>query len=625
MTTTDELSGRRPSVSGRALWLRLDPEPIYGVLHSPPAESVSKVAAVMLPTFGWENECSYRARRDWATALALAGVPTLRFDLPGTEDSVGSALQPGRLASWVGAATDAANWLREASDCERLVFIGVGLGGIIAYQAAAEGAPVDDLILWAVRSSGRAYIREQQSFAAIATGGTPDGRDSAREDGLLALAGHRMSAETAQALADVDLTALEIPWISQRRVLLIGRDGSGVDRRLREHLEHSEVELTVLDADDYRLFVMVPDMMQSPAVTIERSVRWILEGADDRPDPASWHAHSDGAGPQAADEIEFEYGGVLIRERLIEIPFADGFLSAIVTEPLGVPRLPLCSVSVNSAWLRRTGPGRLMVEAARRAAAAGLVAARIDLPGMGDSDGDTPKVYERYQEHNLAAAEALRACFDSLQALGFGERFVPLGLCLGGYIAALSATSDPRVVGMVGLNAQLGWGDRQRQWQRRWAEELHIEEGLRRLDVAAGEGRWSMGRIQARLRRRLQDKLGPTLMTNETFKRIYWFSYTRSVSRLLQTLGAKGIPVLLISASNEGLMLDLRRGGPRAKVISRWPNIRVQELLTESHLLYPLWSQDEALSVLSTHLLELAAARVAAAPSARPRPEVQHH
>ena len=138
--------------------------------------------------------------------------------------------------------------------------VGIGLGGIIGYKAVADGAPIDDLVLWSVRASGRTYIREQQAFAAVATGGQADARDAARPDGVVGLAGHRISSETVAATSEVDLAGIILPAADRRRVLLIGRDSGGVDKRLQDHIEQSGADVTVLQTDDYRLLVMVPDM-----------------------------------------------------------------------------------------------------------------------------------------------------------------------------------------------------------------------------------------------------------------------------------------------------------------------------------------------------------------------------
>jgi len=130
-----------------------------------------------------------------------------------------------------------------------------------------------------VRASGRTYVREQQAFAAVATGGQPDARDAARPDGVVGLAGHRISSETVAAISAVDLADVVLPPADRRRVLLIGRDSGGVDKRLEDHIEQSGADVTLLHADDYRLLVMVPDMGLTPSVTIARSVGWWVGGS----------------------------------------------------------------------------------------------------------------------------------------------------------------------------------------------------------------------------------------------------------------------------------------------------------------------------------------------------------
>ena len=573
---------------------------------------------MVLPTFGWEGECSYRGRRDWAIALARAGATTLRFDFPGTEDSVGSALGPDRLQAWIDSTSDAARWLRRQSGCDRLVLIGIGLGGIVGYKAVADGAPIDDLILWAVRASGRAYIRGQQAFAAVATGGKPDPQDAERSDGLSGLAGHRISAATVAAISSLDLTAMALPPAEGRRVLLIGRDAIGIDQRLRDHFEQSGVELSMQDADDYRRFVMVPDMQLTPTTTIERSIDWWTShswapATDGARSPSSAAASRSAIGDDpetvvadAVSEVEFDFGGVRIRERLLEVESETGRLFAVLAEPVDGPQPRLCLATVNSAWLRRTGPSRLMVEMGRRAAAAGLAAVRLDLPGLGDSEGSAAKVYERQDDDNERAIAALRALYDKLEESGVAERFVSLGLCLGGYVAGATAVADSRSVGVIGLNAQLAWVERQRQWQRRWARDLGALESPvgDRVDGRLPSPRPSVRGLSGRLRKRVEQKLGPRLGRSSLFLQLYWFTYNRAVCRLLQSLGASGLKVLLVCATDESLTRDVASAGPKSKELARWPNLVLRQIPTDSHLFHPLWSQDAVFEIVASYLDE---------------------
>jgi pimeloyl-ACP methyl ester carboxylesterase len=118
----------------------------------------------------------------------------------------------------------------------------------------------------------------------------------------------------------------------------------------------------------------------------------------------------------------------------------------VVTEPdAGAGERP-CLVVLNSGWIHRSGPGRLGVEIARRAAEAGFAALRFDFSGIGDSAARVPP-------HDAIAcgiADA-KAAMDHLAASGM-KRFVLVGLCSGARHAHYIATADERVVGAVLLD-----------------------------------------------------------------------------------------------------------------------------------------------------------------------------
>ena len=122
---------------------------------------------LLCPPFGWEDFCSYRSRKDWAESLAADGYPALRIDLPATGDSGGDPEQPGRMAAWTTAVADAAAWLRGSTGATRIAAIGIGLGGLLACAALADGVAIDDIVLWAVPRRGRTLLRELRAFARL--------------------------------------------------------------------------------------------------------------------------------------------------------------------------------------------------------------------------------------------------------------------------------------------------------------------------------------------------------------------------------------------------------------------------------------------------------------------------
>lgn len=101
-------------------------------------------------------------------------------------------------------------------------------------------------------------------------------------------------------------------------------------------------------------------------------------------------------------------------------------------------------VLLNAGLVHRVGPNRLYVRLARRLAASGLVVARFDLSGVGDSR----PVGERSEFAERAVAET-RACIDLLAATRGARRFIVGGLCSGADQALLAAGEDVRIVGVA--------------------------------------------------------------------------------------------------------------------------------------------------------------------------------
>ncbi len=119
------------------LYLRVAGEDLFVTLHEP-VEPAGATAVLMVPPFGWDAVTSHRPRRRWAEALAGAGYPTVRCDLPGTDDSAGGPRDADRLEAWTEAVGAVSAWLLGRTGAERIVVIGAAMGGIVAANAAAR-------------------------------------------------------------------------------------------------------------------------------------------------------------------------------------------------------------------------------------------------------------------------------------------------------------------------------------------------------------------------------------------------------------------------------------------------------------------------------------------------------
>jgi alpha-beta hydrolase superfamily lysophospholipase len=560
----------------RALYLEAADEPFL-VRYDAPAGPVQR-AVLLVPPFGWEEICSYRPRRSWAHHLAQRGAAVARLDLPGSGDSAGGPLDGGRVEAWTEAVAVAARWLAAQAGPEaRVTLVGLGLGGLIGWRAAAAGAPVDDLVLWGAAGRGRSLVREVKAFSRLERSKLAElnpGRElPADDDGSLTAAGFVLSAETIAALGAVDVAELPLPaGAAGRRVLLAGRDGSAPDAVLAEAAGARGADLQVLAGEGWGAMMAEPGSAAAPWATIAAVDTW-LEAAP----PAPVRGPEAGA-PVAAGSATLDGGTV--RETPIRVGGADGVLA----EPAAADAAPapMTLVLLNAGSVRRVGPNRMWVELARRWAARGVPSVRLDLAGIGEADGPESMdgVVAAYFEPVFVPQ--VRAVLDELEAGAPGTRFGALGLCSGAYWAVQAAAADRRIPHIYLLNiralvweeglvelrdaGKLGYLTRGSTYRRVLRGDIPLRRGA---EIGAAVARRVWRAALARLAR------GTARAAPASAEAVA----ADPVDALLDRLHDAGVRPYLLFTGAEPVHEELERSGRLALQPERWPNMRLDTLL----------------------------------------------
>jgi alpha-beta hydrolase superfamily lysophospholipase len=588
-------------------------EAAFAMYHRVPAVTRSRTAVVLTPPWGWDDVSSYRTRRTWAETLAAAGHPTLRLDLPGTGDAGGGESDPGRYAAAVRAVAEACAWLRAVSGCDRVAVIGLGLGGLVAASAIAAGAPIDDLVLWGVPTRGRGLIRQFRAFAGLqgsrySLTGEPE--PSALPDGWLEVNGFVLSAETIAAIEAVSLGDLSARGLA--RALVLDQDGIPADPAIAAHLAAAGAEVSQRAGPGWGAMTFHPERPAVPHEVIDTILDWLAEPQDRiaplRPSTPAVHASTD---------LDHTIDGVVVRETPIVVEGPVGRLFGILTRPLNIGGAPLGGVFLNAGAVRRIGPNRIFVDTARRWAAHGVASIRLDLEGIGDSDGDEERYRDVAQFYvNDEFGDQIRGAIDALVRRGHGPRIVLAGLCAGGFWAFRGAALDPRVRAAFLLNpGALEWRTElveERQAARlhhlryaaTWRKLLRGGVPVSRVRATAGAAARQAGKAASRLPARAMGRRAPVAADAPS-----------SADAILDRLAATGTTVVMAFSADEPLYLELERDGFLARAY-RWPTLRLERLPGRDHTLRPIVAQQAARAMLDREL-ERELGRISAAPPAR--------
>jgi pimeloyl-ACP methyl ester carboxylesterase len=586
----------------RALYLNVSVEGIFALFHDALGSS-RKSAVLLCPPFGWDDICSYRSRRDWADHLARRGHPTLRIDLPGSGDSAGLPTDPARLEAWTEAVSAAARWLQASTGAPRVVAVGIGLGGLLAYLAASERAPIDDLVLWAVPARGRTMVRELRAFSRLEVSSVfqpGDPEPPPLPEGALAANGYLLSADTVASLEAIDLTELSLPDTEHRRALLLGRNGPDVDERLRTTLQNAGVEVSVASGSGYDAMMREPQDARAPVEVFDTVSTW-LAGPGGSVVLNSEAGREEGVQVSAAQELIVCVSDTEICETPVEVDQPDGHLLGILSQPLGARR-DVCAVLLNAGPQRRTGPNRMWVEITRRWAARGVPSLRIDLAAIGDSDGDASRLAQDASLYAPEYVEQVGATLDMLEYRGLPSRFLVVGLCSGAYWSLHAALADERIAAICMLNPRaLIWDE--------WTHGLRRVHDLReRLFRASTWRKIVHGDIT--LSRHLETARallnGALRARDQTASSRSWRGAEENVlDGLLDTLRDRDQRALLLFTGREPLYADFTAEG-RLERLDRWANLQlaIHGTSADTHTLTPVWLQQEVHELLDRVLEE---------------------
>ena len=235
-----------------------------GWLHLPLKNAPLREGIVFFSAYGVEDLATRHSLVCLAERLSNAGHPVLRFDLPGTGDSLGNWDDSASLPTWVDAGLEAVEVLRRVSGSVSVSLLGLRLGGLIAslvaQQLQTDGQTVMGLALLAPTLDGRQHMRECR---ALSDGSSP-----------LTIAGFPINEALRQAIAGCNPKQFERA-AAQRVFLAI----PGTAKFLPElEIEwRKDVPVCSVPYFDLADHIGNPTMSRAPTGMFERLKEWFGE------------------------------------------------------------------------------------------------------------------------------------------------------------------------------------------------------------------------------------------------------------------------------------------------------------------------------------------------------------
>lgn len=216
-------------MSSDPIWFGPADRPLFGWLHLP-LDRRPRGAIILCTSLGTEATSAYRAMRLLALELEEAGFAVIRFDYPGTGDSVGEFSDDEQVSAWRAAPLEAIR-LARSMGITHLGLLGLRIGATLAALTAPVEPFVRAVALWDPCVSGRTFVREQRALAALSLrrAGSGVNPSSLERDGGAELLGWVLGPKTRAELETLSLAGLRPPV---PRCLVLPRDDRPAPRDL---------------------------------------------------------------------------------------------------------------------------------------------------------------------------------------------------------------------------------------------------------------------------------------------------------------------------------------------------------------------------------------------------------
>ncbi|MGF6758811.1 alpha/beta fold hydrolase [Paraburkholderia sp. GAS42] len=543
---------------------------------------------VLCSPFGYDILCTHRGWRKLAEGLAASGMPTLRFDYPGSGDSAGIEEDPGRVDAWLDSIDAAIDTLRARTGVTEVALCGFRLGALLAARAAERRGGVDVLALLAPVISGRQYVRElrahRQSWMTTPAGFSADPLPETNT--YVEAFGFGVHGDDVAQLSALDLTKVE-SRVAKRVLLLDSRGGKQVGNLVsRYEALGSEVETGPFDeCDRFQLEALYSEVPEQVFSTV---TEWLARDMPLRDVETPVEQLTQGAqGAQGAQgELKLPAQGACETPVSFDVPYQSGRYFGIHCVPDRIdPELPTV-LFCNTGASHHIGDGRLFVLFARRLAGQGIASLRMDLAGLGDSSPLSPTVtldtiYADESGIDVAAGAQW------LASQGY-RRVVVVGVCGGAFNGLHGARRHPAIVGCVGVNLQkFIWDGEDRApgtpvfaqsrlyWRsafslKKWLEALRGKANPVRAARAVSQRAWRL--VRAR--------------TGDALARVGGEDKD-PIRTLARDLAEKGVQVRLVYGEFDVGLEELKiHFGTHGSGLKRYPSIRVVLLPKLDHALF---------------------------------------